>query len=92
MEFFVPLFAGMEDFVAHMKKLQDLLGIMHDVAVTPALVDGLLEGEDNHLVYRYAGVVIGWRAREYYDLKGTFQNRWEEFAQAPVPWQEDAAL
>nr|MBS0019496.1 CHAD domain-containing protein [Gammaproteobacteria bacterium] len=90
-EFFVPLFEGMEDFVAHMKKLQDLLGIMHDVAVTPALIDRLLEAEDDPHAYRYAGALIGWRAREYYDLKSSFQSRWVELAEAPVPWSESAA-
>ncbi len=90
-EFFLPLFEGMEDFVTHMKKLQDLLGVMHDVAVMPALIDGFLEAEDDRQVYRYAGVLIGWRAREYYDLKDSFRSRWEELAEAPVPWAESAA-
>ncbi|MFZ0255372.1 MAG: CHAD domain-containing protein [Gammaproteobacteria bacterium] len=90
-EFFLPLFEGMEDFVAHMKKLQDLLGVMHDVAVMPALIDGFLEAEDDRQAYRYAGVLIGWRAREYYDLKDSFRSRWEELAEAPVPWAESAA-
>lgn len=88
-EFFLPLFAGTEDFVAHMKKLQDLLGIIHDVAVMPALIDNLLEGEERCEIYRYAGVLIGWRAREYYELKDSFTKRWNELAEAPVPWAEN---
>lgn len=89
-EFFLPLFEGTGEFVIHMKKLQDLLGIMHDVSVMPALIDRLLAGEDDHEVYRYAGALVGWRAREYYDLKDSFRKRWEEFAKAPVPWVEGA--
>ena len=30
-EFFMPVFAGMDDFIGHMKGLQDLLGVMNDV-------------------------------------------------------------
>ncbi len=85
-EFFLPLFEGSEGFVAHMKKLQDLLGMMHDVAVIPTLIDNLLQGEADRDVHHYAGVLIGWRAREYYDLKDTFTKRWAELAEAPAPW------
>lgn len=91
-EFFLPLFEGAEDFVAHMKKLQDLLGIMHDVAVMPALIDELLEGEERRRVHRYAGIVIGWREREHYDLKDSFQSRWTELSEAPIPWAENVAV
>jgi CHAD domain-containing protein len=87
-EFFLPLFEGTENFVAQMKKLQDLLGIMHDVFVMPVLLDNLLEHEDNRDAYRYAGVLIGWRAREYYDLKHSFTKRWDGLAEAAVPWAE----
>lgn len=94
-EFFLPLFEGTEEFLAHMKKLQDLLGILHDVAVMPVLIDSLLidtslPGEADREVHRYAGVLIGWRAREYYDLKDSFPKRWAELAQAPVPWADSA--
>lgn len=90
-EFFLPLFTGTSDFIAHMKKLQDLLGMMHDVAVMPALLDKLLEQEQDLEVQRYAGVLIGWRAREYHELRDTFQERWDELAGAPHPWEEKPA-
>ena len=41
-EFFRPLFTGMDDFISHMKGLQDLLGLMNDVAITQKLLDDLL--------------------------------------------------
>src|SRR5512143_3286624 len=60
-EFFNSLFKTMEEFIAHLKSLQDLLGIMHDVAVMHDLLEDLLKGETDPPVFQYAGGLVGWR-------------------------------
>lgn len=90
-EFFNPLFNGMEDFIAHLKSLQDLLGIMHDVAVMHDLLEQLLTGETDPEVFQYAGGLVGWRSRQYDDIKNSFDERWEEFIGARHPWWAKSA-
>jgi CHAD domain-containing protein len=91
-EFFGPLFKGMEDFTEHLKSLQDLLGIMHDVAVMHQLLENLLAGEHDPEVLQYAGGLVGWRTRQYYDIKNSFDERWEQLVNTRHPWWGKAAL
>jgi len=85
-EFFRPLFDGMDVFIGHMKGLQDLLGVMNDVAVTRGLLDDLLGGSREHDVLVYAGGMIGWRSCESRHLLERFDEYWEEFVEAKHPW------
>jgi CHAD domain-containing protein len=85
-EFFRPLFDGMDVFIGHMKGLQDLLGVMNDVAVTRGLLDDLLVGSREHDVLIYAGGMIGWRACEFRHLLERFDDYWEELVEAKHPW------
>lgn len=91
-EFFYPLFAGMDEFIGHMKGLQDLLGIMNDVAVMQHLLEELLGDESDVEVLQYAGGLVGWRTRQYYEIKDSFNERWDEFVQAKHPWWKRTAL
>jgi CHAD domain-containing protein len=91
-EFFLPIFAGMEEFLGHMKGLQDLLGVMNDVSVMKRLVETLLEGQRDLEVVEYAGGLVGWRARQYYEVKDSFETRWEELVQVKHPWWKKSAL
>ncbi len=91
-EFFNPLFREMVDFIAHLKSLQDLLGVMHDVAVMHDLLEDLLTGETDSQVFQYAGGLVGWRTRQYYDIKDSFDARWEEFVSARHPWWAKSAV
>ncbi|NEV64096.1 CHAD domain-containing protein [Thiorhodococcus minor] len=85
-EFFLPLFSGMDEFIAHMKGLQDLLGVMNDVAVTRNLLEDLCGDEGKGDVPLYAGAVVGWRTCEYRQLLASFDDYWEEFVGAKHPW------
>ncbi|MES9974506.1 CHAD domain-containing protein [Candidatus Thiodiazotropha sp. LNASS1] len=85
-EFFIPVLKGLDDFIRHMKRLQDLLGILNDVSVMKHLLDIMMEDEDNHEVLEYAGGLVGWRTRQYYEMLDTFDDRWEEFINAKQPW------
>ena len=91
-EFFRPLFLGMDGFIAHMKGLQDLLGLMNDVAVTRNLLDTILQGENDHKVLIFAGGLLGWRTCDFYHTLNRFDAVWEEFTEARHPWWKRSAL
>jgi CHAD domain-containing protein len=86
------VFAGMEDFILHMKGLQDLLGVMNDVAVMRGLFDEMLQGEPDRQALQYAGGIVGWRTCQYHQLLEGFEQRWEEFVEAKHPWWKKSAL
>ena len=85
-EFFTPIIPGLDEFIGHMKGLQDLLGVMNDVTVMKQLVQQLLQGECNPEVAQYAGGLVGWRTRQFHELLNSFDDRWEEFTQVKHPW------
>ena len=91
-EFFRPLFVGMDAFIAHMKGLQDLLGLMNDVAVTRNLLDILLTEENDHRILIFAGGLIGWRTCDFFHTLNRFDAVWEEFTEARHPWWKNSAL
>ncbi|MBF0454910.1 MAG: CHAD domain-containing protein [Magnetococcales bacterium] len=86
--FFSPMFEGegMDSFNAHLKSLQGLLGTMNDVSVMPGLIQGLLDGVDDVETHQFAGAAIGWRAREYEEVRGELESRWDAFAGTAFPW------
>ena len=85
-EFFTPIIPGLDEFIGHMKGLQDLLGVMNDVSVMKELLEQLLHGECDPQVAQYAGGLVGWRTRQFHDLLNSFDDRWEEFTHAKHPW------
>jgi CHAD domain-containing protein len=91
-EFFRPLFNGMDGFIAHMKGIQDLLGLMNDVSVTRHLLDTILAEESDHEILIYAGGLIGWRTCDFFHSLGRFDGYWDEFTDARHPWWRNDAL
>ena len=91
-EFFRPLFMGMDTFISHMKGLQDLLGLMNDVAVMRQLLDDLLADEADHEILMCAGGLIGWRTCDYHHMLNQFDAYWEELIEAKHPWWKKSAL
>lgn len=91
-EFFHPLFQGMGDFIRHMKGLQDLLGLMNDVAVMQQLLDILLADITDPEIQVYAGGLVGWRTSHYHHMLERFEQYWEELIEAKHPWWKKSAL
>ncbi|MBF0627817.1 MAG: CHAD domain-containing protein [Magnetococcales bacterium] len=87
-EFFQPLFVekSMLNFSIHLKGLQDVLGVMNDVAVMPGLMERILAGSTDLETLQYAGALIGWRARQFEEVSGQLDARWAEFSHASLPW------
>ena len=91
-EFFSPLFQGMDEFIGHMKGLQDILGVMNDVAVMHDLLDEVVGDGKDTAVLQYAAGVVGWRTCHYHELLDSFEQRWEEFVEARHPWWQKSAV
>jgi CHAD domain-containing protein len=91
-EFLTPLFLGMEGFIGHMKGLQDLLGVIHDVVVMRNLFERMLEGESDPEALQYAGGLVGWKACQNEHLKAGLDERWEDFHNAKHPWWKKSAV
>lgn len=89
-EFFLPLFSDLDDFIGHLKGIQDLLGVMNDVSVTRHLLDDLLSDTHDRQIILYAGALIGWRTCEYRHLLRRFDAAWSELVEARRAWREDA--
>jgi CHAD domain-containing protein len=85
-EFFSPVIPGLDDFIGQLKGLQDLLGVLNDVSVMSGLLDDLLAGQSDPDVLRYAGGLVGWRARQACELLDSFEDRWRSFVHAKHPW------
>ncbi|MBK5968314.1 MULTISPECIES: CHAD domain-containing protein [Thiorhodovibrio] len=86
-EFFRPLFSDMGQFIACMKGIQDVLGVMNDLALTQSLLDDLLARDpDNRELRTYAGALIGWRSYHFHQLLEDFDSRWEALVSARRPW------
>ena len=86
-EFFRGLFDGMEPFIDHLKDLQDLLGVMHDIAVTDDLVARIVGRRRERDLLRYGGALVGWRCHEVFALRDTFLGRWQGFVEGGTPWR-----
>lgn len=85
-EFFAPLFDGMDDFIDQLKELQDLLGVINDVAVTRELLAQLIGDSTDTELLQYAAGLIGWRCCEQYHLQTEFHSRWNRFRALKKPW------
>lgn len=90
-EFFRPLFPDMQQFITRMKGLQDILGVMNDLALTPALLDEVLgERATDPTLQRYAGALIGWRAYHFQQLLADFDRHWAAWVATRRPWRDQA--
>jgi len=85
-EFFTPVLNGLDEFIGHMKRVQSLLGILNDVSVMQNLIDNMLAEVDDHETLEYAGGIVGWRTRQFYETLDTFDDCWGEFIHAKHPW------
>ncbi|MBB1126707.1 CHAD domain-containing protein [Thiospirillum jenense] len=92
-ESFRSLFIGLDEFILHLKALQDILGIINDVSVTRHLLDTLLANCSDQSIIIYAGALLGWRLHTTRDLLAhQFDPAWNSFVTAGHPWWNNANL
>lgn len=90
-EFFAPLYGEpMQDFVGHLKSLQDLLGTLHDTAVMPALQKELLKGKKNRGLTRCARRLVDKRGKQAQAIRKALSKSWSGFSKAQRPWTDAA--
>ncbi len=84
--FFKPLYSGVDNFIDHMKGIQDILGVMNDISVMHHLLNAILADTNDHETLEYAGAIVGWRTCEFYHQLNNFDRYWDEFTEATHPW------
>jgi len=88
-EFFFPLFPDMNAFLKNMKGMQDTLGIMHDAAVLPKLMDQIITDADAPTVAADVQALIDWRTEQSRAKLDNFEKQWFAFVRARRPWRAD---
>ena len=88
-EFFRPLYgARMKPFTKHLKELQEMLGMLHDIAVMTGLQQDLLKDCENSKLRRVAVKLETRGQREAETISDNLMQRWQMFSQAERPWQK----
>ncbi|MBF0108802.1 MAG: CHAD domain-containing protein [Magnetococcales bacterium] len=87
-DFFASLFPRekVAPFLQNLKAIQNILGLMNDVAVLPNIIDPLVEEAFHADVLRFSGAVFGWRAKGYADARGHLDLCWSQFIATVPPW------
>jgi inorganic triphosphatase YgiF len=89
-EFFSDLFPGnaARRYTSALAKLQDCLGTLQDVAMTPPLLGSLTtdDAAEEADLARAAGVVAGWQAVEARRARGRLDRRFERFLKRRRFW------
>ena len=85
-DFFVSLFSTkLLLFRNHLKKLQDILGILHDQSVTKKIHENLLKGQTNIELYKFAHELEIEQKNKGVELKKLLKIEWEIFLQFKQP-------
>ena len=89
-EFFTPLFKRerMRDYINRLKELQDMLGLMHDIAVIKEGILGpLLASIKNKEAHRFAESFIAEQRGQYSDVQKSLFKRWKSVTSVSAPWK-----
>jgi CHAD domain-containing protein len=74
--------ARMRNYVSMLAELQDILGILNDIAVAHRLLSGL----DNASRHDTLALVRGWMEHDYAERVAEFGKAWKKFAGQKVFW------
>ena len=89
-EFFTPLFERerMRTYINRLKELQDMLGMMHDIAVIKeGMLGPLLASVKDKEAHRFAKKFMGEQKGHYSDVQKTLFRRWKGFLSTSAPWK-----
>jgi CHAD domain-containing protein len=89
-EFFTPLFdrARMRNYINRLKELQDMLGMMHDIAVIKeGMLGPLLASVKDKEAHRFADKFMAEQKGQYSDVQKNFFRRWKGFVSTSAPWK-----
>lgn len=86
-DFFTSLFdARMALFTSNLKKLQDILGILHDQSVMKELHKSLLKGKKSKKLHKFAQDLEEQQKGKSLEIKKLLKMEWEIFIQIKQPW------
>ena len=89
-EFFTPLFERehMRNYINRLKELQDMLGMMHDIAVIKeGMLAPLLDSVKDKEAHRFGETFMTEQRGQYSDVQKTLFKRWKGFASTKAPWK-----
>ena len=89
-EFFTPLFERerMRNYINRLKELQNMLGMMHDIAVIKEdIVGPLLAPVKDKEAKRYAERFMTEQRGQYSDVQKSLFRRWKDFVSTSAPWK-----
>ena len=90
-EFFTPLFdqRKMRDYINRLKELQDMLGMMHDIAVVEKdILTPLKAGVEDKEVNAFTNSFVEDQKGHYGDTKKQLLARWKSFKSTKGPWKK----
>ncbi|WP_425059727.1 hypothetical protein SCACP_03300 [Sporomusa carbonis] len=73
-----------------LKELQNLLGRIHDIAFTPALINELVKASASRLAHRDAGLIIGWQLAQSSDAVADWGKIWPKTKKAAAKFKHTA--
>lgn len=89
-EFFTPLFSKkkMTAYIDRLKGLQDMLGMMHDIAVIEEDILGPVKGKNkNRKLNKFSKSFVAEQRSHYGDTKKRMRRAWKEFNSTKKPWK-----
>ncbi len=89
-EFFTPLFnrEKMRKYINRLKELQDMLGLMHDIAVIKEDILGpLLARTKNRGAQQFAESFVAEQRTHYGETQKLLFQRWKSFKSTSAPWK-----
>lgn len=75
--------------LARLKRLQDSLGVLRDGHTMNETLNGWLSSQASRVLYRDAGILLGWIARDRQEADRTYEKQWQKFKRASRRWQKD---
>ncbi len=86
-DFFAPLFdKKLNSFTSSLKKIQDLLGLLHDYSITQKIHKSLLRGQENKELYKFTNDLELKQQEESVEIKRVLHIEWGKFIQFKQPW------
>lgn len=72
--------------LARLRRLQDTLGIIRDAKTTAEYLDGWMQNHASRVLFRDAGLLLGWTAKSDLDARDNLERNWRRFRRAARRW------
>ncbi|MBP2653430.1 MAG: domain containing protein [Firmicutes bacterium] len=69
-----------------LKRLQTCLGTVRDGQLIGAFLNEWMDLHASRIIYRDAGIIAGWMARDYFEARRDFEPVWQRFRRSAKRW------